>query len=76
LLSNDRAGYKPLVTYISSSTTGCWQRAQGNVCNAVSPSPFSRSPFNSDKMQSFYTGWRNAFSALPVVKEVFEKRQK
>jgi hypothetical protein len=24
----------------------------------------------------FYAGWPNAFSALPVVKEVFEKRQK
>lgn len=25
---------------------------------------------------AFYAGWPNAFSALPVVKEVFEKRQK
>lgn len=25
---------------------------------------------------AFYVGWPNAFSALPVVKEVFEKRQK
>jgi len=25
---------------------------------------------------AFYSGWPNAFSALPVVKEVFEKRQK
>jgi threonine dehydrogenase-like Zn-dependent dehydrogenase len=25
---------------------------------------------------AFYAGWSNAFSALPVVKEVFEKRQK
>jgi 4-carboxymuconolactone decarboxylase len=25
---------------------------------------------------AFYAGWRNAFSALPVVKEVFKKRQK
>jgi hypothetical protein len=25
---------------------------------------------------TFYAGWPNAFSALPVVKEVFEKRQK
>ena len=25
---------------------------------------------------AFYTGWPNAFSALPAVKEVFEKRQK
>ena len=25
---------------------------------------------------AFYTGWPNAFSALPVVKDVFEKRQK
>ena len=23
---------------------------------------------------AFYAGWPNAFSALPVVKEVFEKR--
>jgi 4-carboxymuconolactone decarboxylase len=25
---------------------------------------------------AFYVGWRNAFSALPVVKEVFKKQQK
>ena len=25
---------------------------------------------------AFYAGWPSAFSALPVVKEVFEKRQK
>jgi 4-carboxymuconolactone decarboxylase len=25
---------------------------------------------------AFYAGWPNAFSALPIVKEVFEKRQK
>ena len=25
---------------------------------------------------AFYAGWPNAFSALPVVKEVFEKRKK
>ena len=25
---------------------------------------------------AFYAGWPNAFSALPVAKEVFEKRQK
>jgi 4-carboxymuconolactone decarboxylase len=25
---------------------------------------------------AFYAGWPNAFSALPVVKDVFEKRQK
>jgi 4-carboxymuconolactone decarboxylase len=25
---------------------------------------------------AFYGGWPNAFSALPVVKDVFEKRQK
>ena len=25
---------------------------------------------------AFYAGWPNAFSALPVVKEVFEERQK
>jgi len=25
---------------------------------------------------AFYAGWPNAFSAQPVVKEVFEKRQK
>jgi 4-carboxymuconolactone decarboxylase len=25
---------------------------------------------------AFYAGWPNAFSALPVVKEIFEKRQK
>jgi 4-carboxymuconolactone decarboxylase len=25
---------------------------------------------------AFYAGWPNAFSVLPVVKEVFEKRQK
>jgi 4-carboxymuconolactone decarboxylase len=25
---------------------------------------------------AFYAGWPNAFSALPVVKEVFEKQQK
>jgi 4-carboxymuconolactone decarboxylase len=25
---------------------------------------------------AFYSGWPNAFSALPAVKEVFEKRQK
>src|SRR5713101_8913444 len=25
---------------------------------------------------AFYAGWPNAFSALPVIKEVFEKRQK
>jgi 4-carboxymuconolactone decarboxylase len=25
---------------------------------------------------AFYAGWPNAFSALPVLKEVFEKRQK
>jgi 4-carboxymuconolactone decarboxylase len=24
---------------------------------------------------AFYAGWPNAFSALPIVKEVFEKRQ-
>jgi 4-carboxymuconolactone decarboxylase len=25
---------------------------------------------------AFYAGWPNAFSALPIVKEVFEKRHK
>jgi 4-carboxymuconolactone decarboxylase len=25
---------------------------------------------------AFYVGWANAFSALPVAKEVFEKRPK
>jgi 4-carboxymuconolactone decarboxylase len=25
---------------------------------------------------AFYAGWPNAFSALPVVKDVFKKRQK
>ena len=25
---------------------------------------------------AFYAGWPNGFSALPIVKEVFEKRQK
>jgi 4-carboxymuconolactone decarboxylase len=25
---------------------------------------------------AFYAGWPNTFSALPVVKEAFEKRQK
>jgi len=25
---------------------------------------------------AFYSGWPNAISALPIVKEVFEKRQK
>jgi len=25
---------------------------------------------------AFYAGWPNAFSALPVAKDVFEKRQK
>jgi 4-carboxymuconolactone decarboxylase len=25
---------------------------------------------------AFYTGWPNVFSALPVAKEVFEKRRK
>jgi 4-carboxymuconolactone decarboxylase len=25
---------------------------------------------------AFYAGWPNAFSALPIVKEVFEKRQR
>jgi len=67
---------RSLVTVSALIATGQMAQLGGHLSRAVDNGLTQTEAAEAITHLAFYAGWPNAFSALPIAKEVFEKRPK